>query len=118
MAGGRYHRRMRAAARRIVVALIALAFLLGGVGQPHAAIAAIPGVGESHHEHHHGDGQKHRPGDPGQICACCVAMSGLPVVPATEAAASAAETIVFSADRSLPAGRSIVPDPTPPRSIA
>jgi hypothetical protein len=109
---------MRAPARRIVLALIALAFRLGGVGQPHAAIAAMPCMGEAHHAHHHGDGHEHRPCDSSQICACCVAMSGLAAVPITEWTVTVAQTIVFPADRSLPAGRSIVPDPTPPRSIA
>jgi len=109
-------------AKQFLLLLGTLAFLAGA---PIAYAVAPPAVagepcphehehtpGPAHPEHHHDHGAA--------ACLCCLACMGIPDLPPRQMAAAVftASTIVYWENGTLLAGRSIPPDPAPPRPSA
>lgn len=111
---------MRPIIRRLCMLVLALAFLAGTIGVAFAfgsepCDAAIHAAQPGHEGHHHDH-------DTSKLscisCLCCAVISTLPGAPVAAAAPQEITYVVYRDDISLMAGRSVAPDPTPPRSIA
>jgi len=111
-------------AKQFLLLLGTLAFLAGA---PIAYAVAPPAVaGEPcPHEHEHMPGPAHPKhhhdhGAAACLCCCLEACMGIPDLPPRQMAAAVftASTIVYWENGTLLAGRSIPPDPAPPRPSA
>lgn len=121
---------MQVFARRLVVILAVLAFEAGlplALAMP-PALAAGPCPHEHHditaehtqHNHHVPPKQQHRHGAAGCLCCCvgaCVAVPDL-VKSTVVAIRFTTATVVYAETAITLAGRSLRPDPAPPRTTA
>ena len=111
---------MRLVIRRLCVLFITLAFLVGMIGVAFA-FGAEPCVlehhaaGQGHADHHH----DHETSKLTCIsCLCCAVIPTLTGAPVVVAAPQQIAYVVYREELSVMAGRSVAPDPTPPRSVA
>jgi len=114
-------RAMRIGLRRVLGVLITLAFLSGTVG---AAFASSFDAcehdrnagGAAHHQKHAHDEDANSALC--LLCPCCAIAPTLPAAPAIQRTPQSIAYIIYPAQSIPLTGRSVKPDPSPPRSIA
>jgi len=110
---------MRGWLRRVLCVLTAVTFLGGTIGLEFAfADEPCENLAEANtpprDKHHHDDGT-----DAACVaCPCCAVVPTLPEAPAALSPTFHVEYIVYIAKLPRFAGRSVAPDPSPPRPIA